>query len=405
MSSYGAELAEANSNAAKFIFEYWGPRFWNVNPGEIFKRSAWNTDEVGGVIASGIGGATTGFGADIFIIDDYIKDGEEAESLLKRKKIWTWWQSVASTRLHPGAVVIILATRWNDDDLIGRLLKQKEEEKEEFPFEMEYINLPALAEGNDPLGRNEGEALWVDRYNRDNLLAKKAASGPFWWAAMYQGGPVARGGNLFKSDNFRYYDIDLETNEYLCYRINDNQPIRIKKSELIRHCYVDPSLEIKTTNDPTGMAAWGYSAKYKIWLLLDRMNDRIEHTKAMNIIKVFAFKNGCSLIGIENEKLGKVLVKQSAGNDQINNIKIPSKEIPTNGLDKWARAVPMATYMEQERVFFPRNIHWLADYEDSLVRFPNAVHDEDVDITSMARFMEVDFKTEVIENALGVIGW
>jgi predicted phage terminase large subunit-like protein len=272
--------------------------------------------------------------------------------------------------------------------LIGRLLKQKELEKEEFSFELEYINLPALAEEDDHLGRKPGEALWPDRYNAVRLNNKKKTAGPYWWSALYQGSPAARGGTLFKSLWFRYWDFDPGTGDYLCYRINEEEPVRVHRNELIRHTYVDPAIEIKKINDPTGMAACGYSKKHRIWLLLDRISERIEHTKVMEAIKNFAFKNRCTLIGIEDEKLGKVLVKQSEGNDQVGDIKIPFRGIPTKGLDKYARATPMATYTENERVFFPRGALWLAVYESNLVRFPNAEHDEDVDVTAMAQDME-----------------
>ncbi|MEW5804690.1 MAG: phage terminase large subunit [bacterium] len=389
LTSYAAELSDSNSDTAKANFERWGPLLWGVCPSPtMFNRSAWNTSQGGGVISAGVGGPINGFGADLFIIDDYVKNHEEAESLLIREKIWNWWQSVASTRLHPGAVVIILATRWHDDDLIGRMLKQMHKEKKEFPFEAECINLPALAEENDPLGRAHGEALWPWWNSREQLLDKKKTVGPYWWNALYQGSPVARGGTLFKSVFFRYWTRDYSTGDYLCHLHNQERPIRIQKNSLVRHVYVDPAIETKTTNDPTGMAAWGYSRQYKVWLLLDRISERIEHTQVMQAIKNFAFRNKCTVIGIENEKIGKVLVKQSAGNDQVGDMKVPFREIATKGLDKYARATPMASYVENERVFFPRDASWLADYESNLVRFPNAEHDEDVDVTGMAAEME-----------------
>ena len=108
----------------------------------------------------------------------------------------------------------------------------------------------------------------------------------------------------------------------------------------------------------------------------------------MDRLKLFAFKNNCTKIGIENEKLGKVLVKQSAGNDSIGGKKVPFVEIPTGQLDKYARATPMAGYTENERVFFPRDAHWLSDYESNLIKFPNVKHDEDIDTTAMAEHME-----------------
>lgn len=390
IAAFSASLAEDHSARGKDLFEHWGPLLWGVNPHpKVFGREKWNTEYGGGVKATGIGGGISGFGADVMFIDDYHQDRAFAESQLQRDKVWDWWKSAAARRLHPNATVIIFATRWHDDDLVGRLVKQYEElGPDKFPYDFEYINLPAIAEENDALGRKPGEALWPWWQDERALGFEKTGAGSYEWSALYQGQPTVRGGSLFKSMYFRYYTFDAMTKEYVCYRKDIAEPIRIKKSELTRHVYCDPSLEIKKTNDPTGAAAWGYSRRHKVWLLLDRLNGRIEHTQVMDRLKLFAFKNSCTKIGIENEKLGKVLVKQSAGKDSVGGVKIPFVEIPTGGLDKYARATPMAGYIENERVFFPKEAPWLAAYESALVKFPNDKHDEDVDITSMAERME-----------------
>lgn len=137
------------------------------------------------------------------------------------------------------------------------------------------------------------------------------------------------------------------------------------------------------------MLALGYSRKHKVWLLLDRINDRIEHTHLHEKMLHFASKNQCTVVGIEDEKVGMILVKQSTGRDKIGDRKIPFKEIPTKGLDKYTRATPMANYFENERVFLPKGASWLSDYESSLIAFPNGAHDEDVDCTLMAQNMEI----------------
>ena len=389
ITAYAATLAENHSAKARDIFIKWAPGLWGVNISKtVAGRGLWQTDKGGEVLAVGLEGGASGFGADVLFIDDYHKSRKQAESAVERESNWTWWESVAGTRIHPGGVVAIFATRWHDDDLVGRILAQHEEMGEDSPYELHHIVMPALAKENDFLGRKVGEALWPWRYNEKRLQHVKKMVGAYEWSALFDGEPTARGGTLFKSMYFRYYTFDPMTKEYVCYRKDIAEPIRIKKTELTRHAYCDPSLEIKTTNDPTGAAAWGYSRRYKVWLLLDRLNGRIEHTQVMDRLKLFAFKNSCTKIGIENEKLGKVLVKQSAGKDSVGGVKIPFVEIPTGGLDKYARATPMAGYIENERVFFPKDAEWLAAYESALVKFPNDKHDEDVDITSMAENME-----------------
>ncbi len=389
IAAYAADLAEKHSTKARAIFEKWGFPLWNVAPSPVtFSRADWESVKGGGVKAVGVYGGTTGFGADIFIIDDYHRNSKEAESMVMRETVWEFWLSAVITRLHPGGIVIISATRWHDDDLVGRLLKQMEEEGDDFPFDVEIIRLPALAEENDVMGREPGEALWPWWTSANELKRIQRAVGPYVWSALYQGHPTLRGGTLFKTEHFRYYTRDIPTGDYLCWRKDIAEPIRVRKREMTRHVYVDPSLEIKTVNDPTGMLAWGYSRQHRIWLLLDRLNDRIEHTQILGQIKIFAFKNQSSVIGIEDEKLGKVLVKQSVGRDEIGGRKIPFKEIPTGGVDKYARATPMANYFENERVFLPRGAIWLSAYESELVTFPRGTHDEDVDCTGMAEYME-----------------
>jgi len=145
----------------------------------------WLTPNGGGLTAAGIGGPLTGRGADLMLIDDYIKNAEDSLSETLRKKTWEWFKSTAYTRLEPDASLIILATRWNIMDLIGMCVT-------ELPHEnWEVINLPALAEVNDPLGREPGEALWPERYSREALLRIKKTLGTYWWESMYQQNPRA----------------------------------------------------------------------------------------------------------------------------------------------------------------------------------------------------------------------
>lgn len=410
LTSYSAELSASNSETAKSNFEAWGPILHDAFPNpNKFRKTAWDTILKGGAIATGVGGPITGFGADLFIVDDFFKGWEEAESKSQRDKLWQWWQSVAVSRLHPGAVVLIVATRWNDDDLIGRLFKQYQEEGKDFPFNIKYLNFPAVEEESedrlykqypDPLNREPGVALWPSRYNKFKLDRIKQTVGSYWWSALYQGRPTPRGGNLFQSESFRYWERDSYGN-YICHR-KEKEPLIIKKKDLKIHCYVDPAIEEKKKNDPTGMAVWAYCKRTKVWLLLDRFNKRISPVIIEGEILNFAFKYRSTLIGVENEKIGKIIVKQSAGRDSVKGMKIPFKEIPTKGLDKYTRAVPMANYCDQERVYFPMSAPWLSPFEECLTKFPQVIHDEDVDITSMASNMESQVSvTEALNSMRG----
>ena len=186
----------------------------------------WNTKQGGGMKTAGIGGGITGRGAHLMIIDDPIKDDQEANSLLERDRIWNWWRGTARTRLEPDAAVILCMTRWHDDDLVGRLLKEAEASaaraakfgpcsrkdpdcpcegcaarREAKDLHWDVLNLPALAEDADVLERVKGEALWPARYPKQALMALMASVGPDNWAAQFMGHPanLVSTGNVYKS--------------------------------------------------------------------------------------------------------------------------------------------------------------------------------------------------------------
>lgn len=188
--SYGAELATEFSRKVRDTINE-NPELLRVRLRQDVQAVAkFVTTEDGGMIAAGIGGPITGKGAHLFIIDDYVKNAEDSLSETKRRTAWEWLKSTALTRLEPDASIIILATRWNDQDLIGKV-------QEEWAFmNWETINFPAFAEENDPIGREVGEPLWPERYTTEALLEIKEAVGSYWWDAMYQQHPRSSMGGM-----------------------------------------------------------------------------------------------------------------------------------------------------------------------------------------------------------------
>jgi predicted phage terminase large subunit-like protein len=159
----------------------------------------------GGMITAGVDGSLTGRGADLGIVDDPIKNHAEAFSLAHKNKIWDWWDSTFGSRIHEGAKKVVIATRWAEDDLTGRLLELKKKGLEHWTV----VNLPALAEEDESLfgfTRKKGEALCPEIYSQATLEARKKKTAPFWWATMYQGAPFVRDGDHFKRDWFRKTD-------------------------------------------------------------------------------------------------------------------------------------------------------------------------------------------------------
>lgn len=166
-------------------------------------KAKWLTQEGGGYTAVGVGGAMTGRGADLLIIDDPIKNREEAESLTIREKIWSWYTSTAYTRLEKGGAVIIILTRWHKDDLAGRLLKAQEEGGDQW----EVVKFPAIATENE-LMRQQGEPLWQEKYDLEALEQIKRTVGIYDWQALYQQEPVSSETQEFKEEYWHYRTMD-----------------------------------------------------------------------------------------------------------------------------------------------------------------------------------------------------
>lgn len=182
--TYGADLSTDFAREVRDSI-YDNPDHLSVRVREDANRlSRFLTDKDGSLTSIGLGGPFTGRGAHVLFIDDYIKTIKEALSQTQRDQQWEWFISTAMTRLEPGASVIIIATRWHHDDLIGRIVKSPE-----LLGEWEYIRLPAIAEQDDPLGRPEGDALFPQRFSLKSLLERKAFMGSTFFDAIYQQAP------------------------------------------------------------------------------------------------------------------------------------------------------------------------------------------------------------------------
>lgn len=183
LASYGAELSEGFGRGARDIIVD-NEHLLDIRLRQDSKKvAAWGTNFGGGMVSVGLGGAITGRGANVLLIDDYIKEIKEALSPTYREYVWNWFTTTAYTRLEPGGSVIIIATRWHSDDLIGRVLTN-------FPGQWTNIVLPAEAEANDILGRPIGTALFPERYPLERLEEIKEVLGSVFYQALYQQRPV-----------------------------------------------------------------------------------------------------------------------------------------------------------------------------------------------------------------------
>jgi predicted phage terminase large subunit-like protein len=186
--SYNADLAEDFSARVLGIIREHGGTLGYGLASDAAKL--WRTSSRGTYRAAGAGGGITGRRADLFVIDDPIKGREDADSLLKRDKVWDWYRAEVITRLKPGARIVLIQTRWHEDDLAGRLLQDG-------AADWRVVRLPALAEPNDPLGREVGDPIWPEWENAAALERKRREVGEREWASLYQQNPRPLEGSLF----------------------------------------------------------------------------------------------------------------------------------------------------------------------------------------------------------------
>jgi len=224
LSTYAAELSYDFSRIARDTLREWGPRLWNTRvSGDSASVAKWSIEgHRGGLVAAGVGGPITGRGAAIAIIDDPVKNAEEASSKVVQDKIWDWYRSTLYTRLAPDSAIVVIMTRWAEDDLVGRLVEEMESEDGE---EWDVVSIPAISEdATDPLGRSPGDPYWPERFSLAWLERRRLAVGPFYWEALYQQHPLDAKGQIFNPD--------------LMHKVN---PAEVDLNQCKRYGALDPS--------------------------------------------------------------------------------------------------------------------------------------------------------------------
>lgn len=330
---------------------------WDI---EVRRQGRWKRAG-GGMIAVGAGaGGITGFGANLIIIDDPVKNRDDAMSKLRRERVWDWYTSTARTRLEPGGSMMVIMTRWHNADLAGRLLKDSGEEWMD-------VRMPALAEPDDMLGRVEGEPLWPGRFDAASLEAMNRED-PFWFSALYQQRPRPPSGSYFRDDMFRYYRTET-VGDMTVYDL-DGQ--RFAHDEGVVFTTVDLAASKSDQADYTvAMTFWLHRATSML-LVLDVTRRRMEGPDHIRLVKQVFEKWRPSLIGIESVAYQMSLVQMAKREG------LPVKALQADR-DKVARALPAATRMEGGNVWLPGQARWLRDFEAELLEFPAGDHDDQVD--------------------------
>lgn len=329
----------------------------------------WELTTGGGLIARGVGGGVTGRGGQGVVIDDPVKNREEAESQTMRDKAWDWWTDDLSTRLTvvDDCVpwVLLMMTRWHEDDLGGRLEATE-------PEHWTVLRLPAIAETDDPLGRPPGGLLMPDRYGEAWIAEQRTRLGTYAFEALYQQRPSPAEGSLFRKANFRYWS-PVDAAEGPLWKVGDRY---VRPRECWRFVTVDLAASTKTSADWTVAAVWAVTVDGDL-LLLDRERQRITEGDHWPMVRRLAERWGTEFVGVESRMFGTRLVWDAgyAG--------MPIRELKADA-DKITRAIPASVRTEQGRAWFPEGAAWLDEWEQELLAFPNGAHDDQVDVFAYA---------------------
>jgi predicted phage terminase large subunit-like protein len=370
LTSYQAQFASEWGEKVRDILEDVGPEYFEMQVRSDHRGADdWNTTDplIGGMRTAGVQGAVTGRGAHLFIIDDPVKNDEEANSPRYREKTWDNYRSTAYTRLEPGGGIIITQTRWHEDDLMGMVLKHAAETGEHW----QLLHLPALSFGEDvdALRRPEGAPLWPARYDADALDRIRKTLGSYRWSALYQGQPQPADGGCFKRSWFRYWRADGPDLFDLGGRHVGRKHCRVFLT-------VDLAFSLKKEADYTVVAAWAVTQKQEL-ILLDLHRERLEGPEIIRSIRRMYHKHQAQYAGIE-EVAAQALVIQAARKEGLTVRALRADK------DKLSRAIPATVRMEAGQIYLPEGAPWLGELEHELLSFPKGSHDDQVDVLAYA---------------------
>lgn len=361
IASYAAGLSSEFSKKTREMFRE--PEYTSIFPKTRLHKDmsaveAWKTTELGGYTAVGVGGGLTGKGADILTLDDLYSDREDAESEAYRNRVRNWFTSTAYTRLMPGGGVLVLFTRWHEDDLGGYIETLEHED-------FKVIRYPAIAV-EDETNRKEGEALHPERYDETALKRIKASIGLRDWNSLYQQNPVPAEGDLFKAADFKYYD---------------QEPPHDEMAVMVAW---DLSTG-KATDYSAGIVA-GVDRKGDLYVL-KVVRKRMTAIELVDTIIDVAVEYKAQVSGLEVGQIASTIepMLEKRMNERREFIRL--EKLKPGRVNKVGRAMNILARIEQGKVFFKKRAEWLADFEEELLKFPNGKNDDMVDSFAYLGYM------------------
>lgn len=356
--SYNDDFAERFCRKNKEKINVTGANLFGIGFGSINRATEFELDNGSRMLSRGIASGITGNPANLIVIDDPVKNMQEADSPTYRNRVWEEWQASIKSRLQAGAKVIVIMTPWHEDDLASRMVASEKN--------VTLIRLPVEAEENDPLGRAPGDPLcpelgkdkrWLEDFKVSYI--NDPQGGQRAWTALYQCSPRVEAGNLVHRDWWRFYDP---------------REIKVFGTELVS---VDAAFKDKDDNDFVSIQVW--AKRLNDYYLRYCLNKHLDFPGTVAAIRsVHALFPRARTILIEDKANGSAVIQT---------LQRELYCIPINPMGgKVARVNAVAPAIESGHVFLPdpSSEPWVMAFIDQFTAFPSGAHDDMVDAASQA---------------------
>lgn len=325
----------------------------------------WETTTGREYYAAGVGVGIAGFRSKLNLIDDPFRNRQDADSRLIRDRVWDWYNDDLDTRLVPGGRQALIMTRWHEDDLAGRLLARD--------ADWDVVSLPAIAEGDDALGREPGEWLWEGEYGyADRLREKQATTDTRSWSALYQQQPVPESGEFFRREWLRPA-ISLPLREQLRVYGASDYAVTKDGGDYTVHIVVgldaDANLYV--------LDLWRQQADSATWI-----------EAWCELVLKWKPQRWAEEGGQIKASIGPFLERRARERKAF----VARVQFPSRG-DKAVRAQSIRARISMTGLYVPANAPWRSEFESELLRFPAGVHDDQVDALGLIGQM-LDTMTE-----------
>lgn len=357
--------------------------FADVGLNPIEKGSSfWRLDGWRGSYAvRGAGAGTSGLRANLVMADDLYKNAQDALSPVVRDTIWRWWTADVMSRRLPDAPTVLVNTRWMSDDVAGKLIAMYEANPAAVPGPVVYINIPAQAGEDDPLGRRPGEWLWCRDQQEDGFysiqdyVSKRDSMQPSMWSALYQGEPLDKQGDYISEDEFQRYERPPMNRR--------NERIEWTKTVMS----IDTAAKGTERSDYTAILTFRVGVDGRHYLV-DAWRGKESLDKVVRVMSRLMRVWQVNYAIVEDSGMGAQILENYQG-------KMPApmiKYTPSGKGSKDFRFDAATPWITTGKVLFPETSPWIHDLINEFVAFPNGTNDDQVDAFSQYTDSELKLK-------------